>query len=289
MMKKIHQLHESAISRLIEQAIFEDLGFGDVTTEVTVPEETLGVAHFIAHQCGVIAGLDVAGVVYRYIDMQVTFSPLVREGDVVQSGRAVAHVHGPAAGILRGRQVALNFLVRMSGIATLTRTYVEAVRGTQARIVATAYTVPTLRMIDYLAVKTGGGIVHSFGSDEELVITRHHAITAGGLVTSVRNALEYCERANIDKPVSVEVTTFDELKQILKFRDRLQRIILVGFPPPVLPQAVDAVGGQTEIEFEGSLTPEMARTVAESGVHYIRIPELTHSARALTFDVRISI
>jgi nicotinate-nucleotide pyrophosphorylase (carboxylating) len=287
-MTKIYELHESVLSRLIEQALFEDLGFGDATTEIIVPDERLTTAHFVAMEDGVIAGLEVAGLVFRYIDMQITFSSILREGDEIRKGQTIGHIHGPASGIIRGRQTAVNFLMRMSGIATLTRAYVKKVEGTHVSITGSRYTIPTLRMIDHFAVKAGGGIIHFFGSDEEIVITGAHAAVAGGFPAAIKKTFAYSDRERVSKPTSVEVTTFDELESVLPFADRLDRIVLNGFPPQVLPQAAEAVGGRTRIEVVGHITLDTVRDVAESGVHYIRIPELTHSSRSIPFDFRIA-
>lgn len=284
----IHKLHESTVSRLIEQALFEDLGFGDETSEIVIPGDALATAHIIARNPGVIAGLEVAGLVYRYIDMQITFSPLVREGAVIKTGQTVVHIHGPVQGIVQGKQTVLNFLMRMSGIASLARKYTTKIRDTRAKITGSRFTIPTLRMIDHLALKVGGGIVRSFSVDEEIIVTVDHTFIAGGVKQAIGKALDYLKHNSANKPVSVEVQTFDELREILEYIDRLQRIVLVNFPPSVIPQAVEAIGGKTKIETRGGITLQNVREVAEAGVDYICIPDITHSPRAINFDLRIS-
>lgn len=288
-MTMIPKLHESTISRLIEQALFEDLGFGDVTSESIIAEDSLATAHIITNDAGVVAGLEVAGLVYRYIDMQITCSSLVREGTDIKSGQTVVHIHGPLRGIIQGKQTSLNFIMRMSGIASLTSQYVNKIKDTKAKITGSRFTIPTLRMIDHLALKTGGGIVRSFGVDEEIVITSDHSLAAGGVKQAIMKALEYLERQEIyNKPLGIEVRTFDELRDILGYIDRLQRIVLVNFHPSVIPQAVIAITEKTKIEARGGITLENVREVAEAGVDYICIPDLTHSPRALNFDLRVS-
>lgn len=285
-MKKMHDLHDSSVSRVIEQALFEDLGFGDVTTDSIIPKEKLATAHIISSENGVAAGLEVAGLVYRYIDMQITFSPLLRDGDVLTSGQTVAHIHGPLRGILQGKQTALNFIMRMSGIASVTREYVNEVKGTGVKIVGTRYTVPNFRMFDHLAFKAGGGTVRSFSSDQEIIVNNDFSHVVGGISQTVRKALDYTK--NYHRPVSVEVRTFDELRDILDYTARLHRIILSGFPPQVLPQAIEKIGGKTEIEVTGNISLQNVREVAETGIHYISVPEATHSPRAISFTFRIS-
>ncbi len=287
-MTKIHELHESTVSRLIEQALFEDLGFGDITTESIIPVDSLATAHIISNDAGVIAGLEIAGLVYRYIDMQITFSSLVRDGDAVESGQTIAHIHGPLRGLVQGKQTSINFLMRMSGIASLIRQYVDEVKGTNTMITGTRHTVPTLRMIDHFALKAGGGMVRSFGIDEEIVITADHVLAAGGYSQAVEKAFKFLECEKMNKPVGVEVHTFDQIREILDHADKLHRIILVGFPPSVISQAVDAIAGKTKVEATGNITPKNVRDIAEAGVHYIAIPEATHSPRAVTFTFRVS-
>jgi nicotinate-nucleotide pyrophosphorylase (carboxylating) len=284
---KIHELHESTVSRLIEQALFEDLGFGDITTESIIPEDTLATAHILSNDAGVIAGLEVAGLVFRYIDMQITFSPLIREGESVKAGQTIAHIHGPLRGIVQGKQTALNFLMRMSGIASVTRRYVDKIKGTEARIVGSRYTIPTIRMIDHFAFKAGGGFVRSFGIDEEIVITADHARAAGDFADAIEKAFHYLTREKIERPVSVEVRTFDELRDIIDYADRLNRIILTGFPAAVIPQAVDAIDEKTKIEVQGGFALQNVREIADAGVQYINIPQATHSPDAVSFTFRV--
>lgn len=288
-MTMIYELHESTISRLIEQALFEDLGFGDITTESIIPEDHLSTAHILINNEGVVAGLEVAELVYRYIDMQISFSHLAGEGDRVKTGQTIAHIHGPVRGMLQGKQTVVNFLMRMSGIATLTRLYVDAVQGTETSITGTRYTIPTLRMIDHFAVKAGGGMIRSFGTDEEIFISSEHVDAIGSIRNALEKALAYREQYNNNKSVSVEVRTFDELRDILPYADRLERISLFGFPAAVIPQAVDAIGDRTKIEVAGNITPKNAYEIANSGVQYIRVPELTHSPQTITFTFRVSI
>ncbi len=284
----IHKLHESTVSRLIEQALFEDLGFGDVTTESVIPGETLATAHIVAHDDGVVSGLEVAGLVYRYIDMQITFSPLVNEGTVIKTGQTMVHIHGPLRGIIQGKQTALNFMMRMSGIATLTRQYVDKINDTKAKITGSRFTIPTLRMIDHMAVKAGEGIVRSFGVDEEIVVTKDHSDSSGGAKQALSKAFDYLKDKNANKPVSIEIHTFDELRDIFEYCSQLQRVVLVDFHPSVIPQAVESIASKTKIEARGGISLENVREVADAGVDYICIPDITHSPRALNFDLRIS-
>jgi nicotinate-nucleotide pyrophosphorylase (carboxylating) len=285
-MTKIEKLHDSSVSRIIEQALFEDLGFGDLSTESIIPKGKLATAHIVSSDNGIIAGLKVAGLVYRYTDMQITFSPLISDGDVLTSGQTVAHIHGPLRGILQGKQTTLNFIMRMSGIASVTHKYVNKVKGTGAKIVGTRYTIPNFRMFDHLAFNAGGGVVRSFGSDQEIIVNNDFTPAVGGISQAIKKAFNYTK--NFEHPVSVEVRTFDELRDVLHYAGRLQRIILAGFPPQVLPQAIEMIGNQTEIEVTGNVSLGNIREIAEAGVHYISIPEATHSPQAISFTFLIS-
>ena len=178
-------LQDSRVGRLIEQALHEDIGFGDVTSEAVIPEEQLGRAVLQAKENGVVSGMEIAGIVFQYADTQITTKTDIGDGSAVMAGQILGEVDGPVRGILLGERVALNFLQRMSGIATLTHKYVHAVEGTHAKITDTRKTVPGLRMLDKKAVRDGGGINHRFGLDQMVLIKDNHIVSAGGITEAV--------------------------------------------------------------------------------------------------------
>ncbi len=277
-------LNDSRISRLIELALMEDIGTGDITSEATIGEERQARAAVLCKEDGIIAGLPVAALVFQYCDHGITFTPAVADGSPVQAGTTVATVDGSARGILSGERTALNFLQRMSGIATATRRYVDAVQGFRARIADTRKTAPGLRVLDKWAVRLGGGTNHRFGLDDMVLIKDNHIAAAGG----VRNALQQCRsyllKHEIGLRIEVEVRTLEEAREALE-TGGVDRIMLDNFSPEAMRAAVEFLAGRVEVEASGGITLENVQAVAATGVDLISIGALTHSVRALDLSL----
>ena len=263
--------------------LLEDLGPGDLTSFLLVPEALEGEAVVLAKEAGVVAGLPVAGRVFALADPKVAFTPLVAEGALVARGQEVARVAGPLRGILAGERLALNLLQRLSGIATLTRAYVEALKGTRAQVLDTRKTTPGLRALEKYAVRVGGGRNHRFGLFDGILIKENHVRAAGGVGEAVR-------RAKAGAPhylkVEVEVTSLEELEEALEAGADL--ILLDNFPLEAIRQAVRRVGGRVPLEASGNMTLERAKEAAEAGVDFISVGALTHSARALDLSLLVT-
>ncbi len=267
-------LHE--LEAIIQRALEEDLGSGDLTTRATVPEHLYLNGQFIAKQSGIIAGLQVAEAVFRMLDATSRFSPRVQEGNPVEAGQTIALINGRARALLSGERVALNFLQRMSGIATRTHQYVKAVAHTGATILDTRKTVPGLRLLDKWAVRLGGGRNHRAGLYDMVLIKENHITAAGGLqsaVEKVRHAL------GSRYPVEVEVRSLEELKEALRLP--VDRILLDNMSLRTLKQAVQMAGGRIPLEASGNVSLQTVREIAETGVDFISVGELTHSVRSL--------
>ncbi|WP_243030474.1 carboxylating nicotinate-nucleotide diphosphorylase [Thermus altitudinis] len=262
--------------------LLEDLGHGDLTSALTVPEDLRGQATILAKEEGVVAGLPVAREVFALVDARIAFTPLVEEGARVRPGQEVARLEGPLRGILAGERLALNLLQRLSGIATLTRTYVEALRGTRTQVLDTRKTTPGLRALEKYAVRVGGGRNHRFGLFDGILIKENHIRAAGGVGEAVR-------RARAQAPhylrVEVEVTNLAELEEALEAGADL--ILLDNFSPEAIREAVRRVGGRVPVEASGNMTPERARKAAEAGVDYVSVGALTHSAKALDLSLLV--
>jgi nicotinate-nucleotide pyrophosphorylase (carboxylating) len=262
--------------------LLEDLGHGDLTTTLLVPEGLEGEAVILAKEEGVVAGLPVAGRVFALAEPRLAFTPLVAEGALVARGQEVARVAGPLRGILAGERLALNLLQRLSGIATLTRAYVEALKGTKAQVLDTRKTTPGLRALEKYAVRVGGGRNHRFGLFDGVLIKENHIRAAGGVREAVR-------RARAGGPhylkVEVEVTSLAELEEALEAGADL--ILLDNFPLEAIREAVRRVAGRVPLEASGNMTLERARQVAEVGVDYVSVGALTHSARALDLSLLV--
>jgi nicotinate-nucleotide pyrophosphorylase (carboxylating) len=261
----------------IRRAIAEDVGDGDVTTNSTVPTDAKARVQIVAKQSGVIAGLEVARAVFLQFDDQIIFTPAVRDGAVVSKGQTVAEISGSVRALLTGERAALNFLGRMSGIATLTRQFVDEIRGTGAVILDTRKTAPGLRTVDKLAVKVGGGQNHRHGLFDMVLIKDNHIDFAGSLSEAVKRA----RAAATDLEIEVEARSIEEVREALAMK--VERVLLDNMTPEMMSEAVKLNNGLAKLEASGNVTLENVREIAETGVDYISIGALTHSPR--TFDV----
>ena len=273
-----------AVIEAVQRALREDIGPGDVTSNWTLGTEAQAVGRFLVKAPGVIAGLDVAAEVFRQVDERVRWEPLVEDGTRVKSGQVLARVGGPAVALLSGERVALNFIQRMSGIATLTRRYVQAVRGTNAIILDTRKTAPGLRLFDKLAVRLGGGANHRFGLYDMVLIKDNHIAASGGITPAVER-VRARNRAGL--PIEVEVTTLAQLQEALSLG--VDRIMLDNTDLETMRRAVQLTGGQVPLEASGGITLENVAEVAATGVDYISIGALTHSAPALDVSMDIEV
>jgi len=277
-------LNDSRIGRLIEQALFEDVGFGDITSESLIPEEQLGKAQFIAKESGIISGIDIVNLVFSSVDGQVTFEPAVVDGALVEQGVLLGELHGPVRSLLTGERVALNFLQRMSGIATLTHKFVHAVAGTKAKITDTRKTVPGLRVLDKKAVLDGGGINHRFALDSMVLIKDNHIAASGGIKNAVQRCKEYLSASQIDILIEVETTNLGQVKDVLEIGG-VNRIMLDNYPLGLMKEAVELIGGRFEVEASGGVTLQTVRAIAETGVDIISVGALTHSPKAIDISL----
>ncbi len=264
-----------AITATIKCALEEDIGTGDVTTNSIVPADATMAGQIIAKQVGVVAGLDVAHQVFLLLNPHASFQAQIEEGTHVQDRQVLAKVSGPARALLTGERTALNLLGRMSGIATLTRQFVDAVAGTRAVILDTRKTAPGLRAIDKLAVRLGGGQNHRVGLYDMILIKDNHIDFAGSLAEAVRRA----RAANTGLEIEVEARTLSDVRQALDLD--VKRILLDNMSPELMRQAVELNAGRALLEASGNVTLNTVRQVAEAGVDYISVGALTHSVRAL--------
>ncbi len=263
----------------IARALDEDIGTGDVTTTSIVPEDAVMQGRFIAKQDGTVAGLDVARAAFRLVDERVTVTAAVDEGARVSAREVLATVVGPARAFLAVERTALNFLGRMSGIATLTRAFVDAVAGTSAVILDTRKTAPGLRMFDKLAVRRGGGQNHRMGLYDAVLIKDNHIDEAGSLAEAVRRA----GAAETGLRIEVEARTLDDVRTALGLE--VTHILLDNMSLETMRDAVRLAGGRAALEASGNVTLERVRAIAETGVTYISVGALTHSASV--FDVSL--
>ena len=267
------------VSTSIKRALQEDIGSGDATTDSIVPPGAVLRGRIVAKQSGVIAGLEVAEAVFHEIQTDVSFKSLVKDGATVSDRTTIAEVRGSARALLTGERAALNFLGRMSGIATLTRQFVDAVSGTHAQILDTRKTVPGLRTLDKLAVKLGGGENHRTGLFDMILIKDNHIDFAG----SITRAVERARDAATGLEIEVETRTLDDVREALALG--VERILLDNMTLDTMRTAVELTSGRAKLEASGNVTLDTVVEVARTGVDYISVGALTHSPKV--FDVSL--
>jgi len=269
------------IERVVHAALAEDIGAGDVTTEATVEADATGTAALVVKEPGVVCGLRVVEATFRALDPEIRFEAFVSDGDVVEPPAIVARVSGSERAILTGERVALNFLGRLSGIATLTRRYVDAVEGTGASVLDTRKTTPGLRALEKNAVACGGGRNHRFGLDDAVLVKDNHLRAAG----SVGAAVELVREAT-DLPVEVECETLDDVNEALD--KGVDAILLDNMTLAQLRDAVALSARRARLEASGGVTLDTIRAIAETGVDEISVGALTHSARSLDVSLELT-
>jgi nicotinate-nucleotide pyrophosphorylase (carboxylating) len=275
-------LNSAHLDRLIDLALEEDIGPGDVTTQAIIPPDLMGEAHIRAKATLVVAGLPVAARVFGKLDMEVVFSAAAADGQEVTKGTVLARLTGPVASILTGERVALNFLQRLSGIATFTRAMAAQVAGTQAVLVDTRKTTPGWRVLEKYAVRMGGGGNHRLGLYDGVLIKNNHLTAVGSISEAVRQAKA---RTHHLLKIEVEVTDLPGLEEALSAG--ADRILLDNMDDATLKKAVELTRGRAVLEASGSMTKERLPKVAATGVNFISMGALTHSAPAVDIHLRL--
>jgi nicotinate-nucleotide pyrophosphorylase len=272
-------------SRAVAAALEEDLGLaGDLTSQATLAPDAWAVAVLGAREPGVIAGLDLAAAAFRLVGEGVSFSARVSDGDRVAAGDAVAEIAGPARLVMSAERVALNFLNHLSGIATLTRAYADAVAGTGAQICDTRKTTPGLRAFEKYAVRCGGGANHRFALDDAILIKDNHIAVAGGVAAAYRAAQAFAGHL---VAIEIEVTSLAELEEALEAGARV--IMLDNMDNDLLRQAVAINAGRAKLEASGGVKLDRVRSIAETGVDYISTSQITMGAKPLDLGLDVTI
>ena len=275
-------LAPDTLDALIEAALAEDVGAGDVTTDAVIPADMTCRGKIVCKEDGVIAGLSVAARVFSLIDERITFDAKCKDGEKVQDGQIVARIAGPARGMLKGERVALNFLQHLSGVATMTSKFVKAVEGTKAQILDTRKTTPGLRGLEKYATRIGGAVNHRMGLFDAVLIKDTHLALVGGITPALRAV----RKAYPDGDINVEVSNIQELEQALA--DKAPRILLDNFAPGQVREAMQIIRGRALVEISGGVQVTNARAYALAGADYISVGALTHSATALDFSMKVT-
>ena len=271
------------IKRIIENALREDIGTGDITTRAVVPLQARGAAQALAKDEFIVAGMNVFKKTFLVLDKKIKFKALVTDGSWVKKGDIIARVEGPLASILQAERVALNLLQRMCGIATQTNKFVRAIEGTKAKILDTRKTVPGLRLLDKMAVKTGGGYNHRTGLYDAVLIKDNHIAAAGGITQAVARQKKALRRKTA---IEVETKNLAEVEEALLCGADI--IMLDNMPLEEMQKAVEIVSGRALVEASGNMKMETVGAVAKSGVDFISVGEITHSVRAADISLKIS-
>ena len=269
------------LDNFLLDALKEDIGTGDITTECCVTEEAQSRAVFRCKQAGVVCGLEVARRVFFLLDPKVQFESKVSEGTKVQVGDVVATISGPSRSILSGERVALNLMQHMSGVATQTARMVERVAGTKAVIVDTRKTTPGMRVLEKYAVRMGGGTNHRFNLADGVLIKDNHIVAAGGITNAVNNARKMVPHT---LKIEVETTNFEEIQEALEAGADI--IMLDNMSCADMKKAVGLIAGRAKVEASGNMGSRDIREVAEAGVDLISIGALTHSVEALDISLQ---
>ena len=274
--------------RFLEDAIREDVGDGDHTTEACIPEETLGSAHLLIKDHGILAGVQVAGKVFEIIDPEIKMEVNVHDGEVVRPGIIVFKVSGKARSILLAERLALNIMQHMSGIATQTRKFVDQVNGLKAKILDTRKTTPGMRFLDKEAVRIGGGENHRMGLYDMIMIKDNHIDYLGSLEKAIDAVHTYFEKTGRTMKIVIEARDLDHVARILA-HGGVDRIMLDNFTLEDTRTAVERIQDRFETESSGGITLENVRAYALCGVDYISVGALTHQIKSLDMSLNAAV
>jgi nicotinate-nucleotide pyrophosphorylase (carboxylating) len=272
---------DSYLKELIAKALVEDLGSGDITSEATIRPESESVAVMLAKQDLVLAGIDVAREVFRHLDPDIRFTLFAKDGDRVNAGTEIAKLSGNTRALLAGERTALNLLQHLSGIATLTAKYVEAIRGLKAEMLDTRKTLPGLRQLEKYAVRMGGGRNHRMGLYDMILIKDNHIRASGGIAKAIESARNRAGQLKVE----VETSTLDDVREALSSKADI--IMLDNMPIDMMREAVKLIAGRALVEASGNITLETIRSIAETGVDFVSSGSLTHSAPAADISMKI--
>lgn len=269
----------------VQQAIAEDIGNGDHSSNCSIPEKAIGKVKLIAKENGIIAGVDVFKTVFHHVDSEVSVQTFIQDGASIVAGDIVLEMEGKERSLLRGERLALNILQRMSGIATKTNSINKLIHHTNARLLDTRKTTPNMRPLEKLAVKIGGGENHRMGLYDMIMLKDNHVDFAGGVGIAIKKAHEYLKTNNLNIPIEVETRNLNELREALTIGG-IQRVMFDNYTVVETLKAVAIVAGKVETESSGGITEKNIQEYAETGVDFISVGALTHSVKSLDLSLK---
>jgi len=273
------------IPEIIKNALLEDIGSGDHSSLASVPQNAKGKMKLLAKANGIIAGIEVAKEVLRQVDDAVSMQCFKKDGDEITFGDVVFELEGSAQSMLTAERTLLNFMQRMSGIATVSKQYADAVKGTKTKILDTRKTTPNLRELEKYAVKIGGSENHRFGLYDLIMLKDNHIDFAGTIEKAIDDTHEYLKKKGLKLKIEIETRTIDEVKRVVK-HGKIDRIMLDNFTPEKIKEALVLINGQYETEASGGITLENIKEYAQTGVDYISIGALTHHIKSLDLSLK---
>lgn len=273
------------IYSFIASALAEDVGAGDHTSLSTIPETAIDKAKLIVKDDGVLAGVELAKVIFYQVDPKLKMNVFISDGTFVKKGEIAFEVEGPARSILTAERLVLNCMQRMSGIATMTQHLVKLLEGLNTKVIDTRKTTPGFRYFEKWAVRIGGGANHRFGLYDMILIKDNHVDYAGGIKQAIQSAKKYLIEKNLSLDIEIEVRNFQELDEVMAIGG-IRRIMLDNFSPEDLKEAIKKIGNRFETEASGGITAASIRSYAVSGVDFISVGALTHSVRSLDLSLK---
>ena len=277
--------YQPYVDALIELCIKEDIGDGDHTSLCCIPADERGRMRLLCKQEGILAGMEIARLIFDRLDPEMQFEQRLNDGDRVQPGDVAFYVSGRLQSLLQAERIVLNILQRMSGVATQTDVYVQQLAGLHTRVLDTRKTTPGMRVLDKMAVKIGGGENHRMGLFDMILLKDNHIDFAGGIEKAVHGAREYLARLGRQLPIECEVRTLEDIDRVFA-AGGVDRIMFDNFTPELTREAVRRVAGRCETESSGGITLETLRDYAECGVDFISIGALTHQIRSLDMSLK---
>ncbi|MFI3295650.1 MAG: carboxylating nicotinate-nucleotide diphosphorylase [Rikenellaceae bacterium] len=273
------------VEKLIELAISEDIGDGDHSSLCSIPSDKRGRMQLLVKQDGILAGVEIARMVFSRLDPEVSFEQILEDGAQIKVGDVAFYVEGRLLSLLQSERIILNIMQRMSGVATQTAIYVKAVEGLHTRILDTRKTTPGMRVMDKMAVKIGGGDNHRIGLFDMIMLKDNHIDFAGGVAKALTAAKEYLKAKGKSLPIEVETRSLADIEEVFSVGG-CERIMLDNFTPELTREAVALIAGRSEIESSGGITLETLRSYAECGVDFISVGALTHQIKSLDLSLK---
>ena len=281
-------IDQKELNQFILNALHEDVRTGDYSSLASIDANTQGKAKLLVKDKGILCGLETAKAIFNQVDSNLKIETHIQEGAFIKYGDIAFHVYGSAISILTAERLVLNCMQRMSGIATKTNEYVQAIEGTKAKVIDTRKTTPNLRFLEKYAVTVGGGFNHRFGLYDMIMLKDNHIDFCGGITKAVAKVRKYLKTNHLDLRIEVETRSIDNVKEVM-LCGGINRIMLDNFIPEKAKEAVGIINGKYETEASGGITLDTIRSFAETGVDYISVGALTHSVKSLDLSLKAEI